>query len=38
MLDTNNLKSPFADSPVEKAAPELAGRSLRLMRESRKDE
>jgi glycogen operon protein len=37
MLDTSNLKTPFSNGPVEQT-PELAGRSLRLLRESRKDE
>jgi glycogen operon protein len=37
MLDTSNLEAPFSNSPVE-TAPVLAGRSLRLLRESRVDE
>ncbi len=37
MLDTSNLEYPFANGPVEDA-PEIAGRSLRLFRESREDE
>jgi glycogen operon protein len=37
VLDTSNLECPFSNGPVE-TAPEIAGRSLRLMRESRQDE
>jgi isoamylase len=37
VLDTGNLECPFSNTPVEKA-PEIAGRSLRLLRESREDE
>jgi glycogen operon protein len=37
LLDTNNLESPFSNGPVEKD-PEIAGRSLRLLRESREGE
>ena len=37
VLDTSNLECPFSNGPVE-TTPEIAGRSLRLMRESREDE
>jgi glycogen operon protein len=37
MLNTSNLESPFSDGPVEDA-PEVGGRSLRLLRESREGE
>jgi isoamylase len=37
VLDTANLESPFSDGPVE-TAPEIAGRSLRLLRGSREGE
>lgn len=37
LLDTSNLQNPFSNGPVERA-PEIAGRSLRLLRESREDE
>jgi glycogen operon protein len=37
VLDTGNLESPFSNGPVEKDL-EIAGRSLRLLREARPDE
>jgi len=37
VLDTGNLESPFANGPVEQS-PAIAGRCLRLLRESRADE
>jgi glycogen operon protein len=37
VLDTSDLEHPFSDGPVE-PAPAIAGRSLRLLRESREGE
>ena len=37
VLDTCELENPFSNGPIEKS-PEIAGRSLRLLRESHEDE
>jgi glycogen operon protein len=38
VLDTYNLECPFSDGPVEEKSPAIAGRSLRLLRQSREGE